>query len=128
MKSLAPVFLCVAECKHEDCRDCLGTVVQNALVDEAMFPPRCCKQPFTTDSMRPFLTPELISDYGEKKIEFEIEDRTYCSNLSSSTFLYLENILHSEGVCPNCFTATCILCKAPEHNGIAPRIPVFKRS
>lgn len=121
MKSLVPFFLCVAECKHEYCRDCLRTVVQNALVDEAMFPPRCCKQPFAMDSMRPFLTPELVSNYGEKKVEFEIEDRTYCSNLSCSTFLYPDNILHNEGVCPNCFTVTCVFCKAPEHNGDCPK-------
>lgn len=52
----------------------MTSVVQKALVDEAM----CldaASSPFKMDSMRPFLAPELMSKYGDKKVEFETEDR-----------------------------------------------------
>jgi len=110
-------------CQHAYCRECLQTVLKNSLIDEAMFPPRCCKQPFSLDDMRRLLTPELISQYGEKKEEFETVDRTYCSNTSCSTFLYPVNISAGEniGIYPVCFTVTCTQCKGIEHLSDCPK-------
>ncbi|TVY18927.1 hypothetical protein LARI1_G003739 [Lachnellula arida] len=104
-------------CQHVYCRDCVNTVVKTALIDEAMFPPRCCKKPFQINDMQRLLTPELNSQYGEKKIEFETPDRTYCSNPNCSTFLYPVNIVEKEkiGICPVCFIVTCTMCKGGEH-------------
>ncbi|TVY78384.1 ATP-dependent RNA helicase DEAH11-like chloroplastic protein [Lachnellula suecica] len=110
-------------CSHVYCQTCLQTVVTNALTDEAMFPPRCCKQPFMLDDMRRLLSPELISQYGERKVEFETADRTYCSNSACSAFLYPVNITEKEkvGVCPVCFTVTCTMCKGIEHLDECPK-------
>ncbi|TVY45975.1 hypothetical protein LSUB1_G000218 [Lachnellula subtilissima] len=110
-------------CQHVYCRDCIHTVVKTALIDEAMFPPRCCKQPFQINDMRRLLTPELNSQYAEKKIEFETSDRTYCSNPNCSTFLYPVNIAKKEniGICPVCFIVTCTMCKGGEHLGDCPK-------
>lgn len=33
-------------CEHDYCQECLQRVVINALNDEALYPPRCCRQPF----------------------------------------------------------------------------------
>lgn len=109
-------------CQHVYCRDCVNTVVKTALIDEAMFPPRCCKQLFPINDMQRLLTPELNSQYGEKKIEFETSDRTYCSNPNCSTFLYPVNIVEKEkiGICPVCFIVTCTMCKGGEHIGDCP--------
>lgn len=111
----------MVECKHEYCRDCLQTVVRNALVDEALYPPRCCRLPFTIDSMRGLLTPEIISDFHEKKIEFATINRTYCSNRQCSVFLYPINIQGDKGKCPICFTTTCTICKGDSHRGNCPK-------
>ncbi|TVY49796.1 hypothetical protein LOCC1_G000412 [Lachnellula occidentalis] len=110
-------------CQHVYCRDCVRTVVKTALIDEAMFPPRCCKQPFQINDMRRLLTPELNSQYGEKKIEFETSDRTYCSKPNCSTFLHPDNVAEKEkiGICPVCFIATCTICKGGEHIGDCPK-------
>ena len=65
-----PSSIALVPCNHEYCESCTQRVVINSLIDEAFYPPRCCKQPFTIDSIRRLLTPELISGFHEKKIEF----------------------------------------------------------
>jgi hypothetical protein len=100
-ENLLSSSLCKVACNHEYCRICLSTVVGNALKDEGLFPPRCCKKPFTMQSMRSFLSAELISEYHEKRIEYETVDRTYCPDPHCSTWLRPEKILNHEGVCPN---------------------------
>ncbi|KAH6711589.1 hypothetical protein BKA61DRAFT_486555 [Leptodontidium sp. MPI-SDFR-AT-0119] len=108
-------------CKRDYCHFCVQRIVINSLVDEALYPPRCCKQPFDMDSMRQALTPELISDFYEKKAEFETVDRAYCSNPICSTFLYPVNIVADTGTCPKCLTTTCVMCKAATHKGNCPQ-------
>ncbi|KAF4630193.1 hypothetical protein G7Y89_g7949 [Cudoniella acicularis] len=110
-------------CEHVYCQACLQTLVKNSLVDERLFPPRCCKQPFLMDNMRKLLTPDLISGYWEKKIELETRDRTYCSAPSCSTFLHPVNISADQklGTCPVCFVGTCTICKGSEHDGDCPK-------
>ncbi|KAL2063577.1 hypothetical protein VTL71DRAFT_5382 [Oculimacula yallundae] len=115
--SFEPAYTCQMPCKHDYCHFCVQRVVINALVDEALFPPRCCKQSFDMDSMRNALTPELISGFHEKKAEFETIDRTYCSNTKCSTFLYPVNIVADTATCPLCFTTTCTMfwsCQLPK--------------
>lgn len=116
-----PAYISQMPCKHDYCHFCVQRVVINALVDEALYPPRCCKQPFDMDSMRKALIPELISGFNEKKAEFETTDRTYCSNPTCSAFLYPVNITGDKAACPMCFTKTCIICKGPVHNGDCPQ-------
>ena len=113
---------CVASgpCKHEYCQDCLRTVIEYALVDEALFPPGCCRQPFIFDEIKRFLTPELISEYNLKKVEYETPNRIYCANSKCSMFLYAENITGDEALCPACCTFTCTICKGHEHAGDCP--------
>ncbi|KAL5314917.1 hypothetical protein ACEPPN_017567 [Leptodophora sp. 'Broadleaf-Isolate-01'] len=108
-------------CKRDYCHFCVQRIVINSLVDEALYPPRCCKQPFDMDSMRQALTLELISDFYEKKAEFETVDRAYCSNPICSTFLYPVNIVADTGTCPKCLTTTCVMCKAATHKGNCPQ-------
>ena len=116
-----PAYISQMPCKHDYCHFCVQRVVLNSLVDEALYPPRCCKQPFDMDSMRKALTPGLISGFYEKKAEFETADRTYCSNPTCSAFLYPVNITGDKAVCPWCFPKTCIICKGPVHNGDCPQ-------
>lgn len=93
--------------EHDYCQDCLQTLVTNSLQDEALYPPRCCRQPFKMDDMRLFLSPELISGFHEKKIEFATSNRIYCANPMCSTFLYPANITGDIAECPKCMVYTC---------------------
>ncbi|KUJ24242.1 uncharacterized protein LY89DRAFT_572838, partial [Mollisia scopiformis] len=106
--------------EHSYCQECLQTLVSNSLQDEALYPPRCCRKPFEMDLMRPFLSPELISGFHEKGIEFGVADRLYCSNPTCSTFLFPANITGDEIECPLCLVITCTLCKSAAHDGVCP--------
>ncbi|KUJ06668.1 uncharacterized protein LY89DRAFT_661654 [Mollisia scopiformis] len=116
-----PTLLAHMACEHDYCQDCVQRVVVNALNDEACYPPRCCRQPFHIDAMRHFLTPEIISGFHEKQIEFGTTNRIYCSNPTCSTFLYPANITRDRGDCPICLVATCTICKGASHSGDCPQ-------
>jgi hypothetical protein len=72
------------------------------------------------DDMRHFLTPEIISSFYEKAVEFGTTDRIYCSNPTCSTFLYPVNIKGDKGECPVCSVETCTICKGASHTGDCP--------
>jgi hypothetical protein len=38
------------------------------MTDNSLFPPRCCRQPITTGSVRVFLTAELVMPFLSKPI------------------------------------------------------------
>jgi hypothetical protein len=111
-------YLFSTACDHEYCGDCLLGLFNSSLVDESLFPPRCCKNVFDPDDeVARFLSPEIIAKYKEKKIEVETIDRTYCSDPRCSAFLRPEDITGDRGTCPTCSKVTCTMCKAPSHEG-----------
>ena len=107
-------------CGHEYCRDCLRGLYQASMTDDSLFPPRCCRQPITSGSVRIFLTSDLVRQYEEKKIEHDTPNRTYCSNPSCSSFIRLEGITNDRATCLDCGTITCTMCKAVDHTGDCP--------
>jgi hypothetical protein len=107
-------------CSPEYCRDCLQDLFRASMTDDSLFPPRCCRQPITTGSVRVFLTAELVMQYEQKKIELDTPGRTYCSNPLCSAFIRLEDITDEQASCPDCGTVTCTLCKATSHGRDCP--------
>ncbi len=109
-----------APCGHEYCRDCLRDLFQTSLTDESLFPPRCCRQYITINSVAIFLTRKLKDEFERKKIEFSTPNRTYCSQPSCSTFIRLEEVHGDSGTCSECGTDTCVICKSEAHAGNCP--------
>ena len=107
-------------CGHEYCRVCLDTLFRESMTDESLFPPRCCKQNITIGTVRMFLKTSLVQDFEKKKIEFETEDRTYCSRAACSEFIHPENVVHDVATCQRCHTRTCAMCKTAAHTGDCP--------
>lgn len=104
-----------APCGHEYCRGCLHDLFRT-LIDDSLFPPRCCRQPITCGGgVRIFLTTDLIRQYEAMKVEVETTDRTYCSNTSCSSFIHTEHIANEKVSCPDCGTLTCTVCKSRSH-------------
>jgi len=66
------------------------------------------------------LSTEILQGYNKKKIEFDTENRTYCSNPSSSAFLVARLGESLQVRCPACRTATCSICKGATHEGPCP--------
>ena len=107
-------------CGDQYCAYCLQELFNTSLVDESLFPPRCCRQPIDPEKIEEFLTPAIIAAHFEKKIEFETVDRTYCSDPRCSIFIHAEHISGECATCPECKKVTCTMCKAPSHGGDCP--------
>lgn len=112
-----PLALSRSPCSHEYCHACLVGLVRSSLQDESLFPPRCCGQHIPVENGRWF-APELVGQFKAKKLEYDTPNRTYCSDLSCSTFIPPAFIAGDVARCPRCSKRTCIHCKAPYHTGV----------
>jgi hypothetical protein len=120
MEDILPTDVARLPCGHDYCGPCILQLFNTSLVDQTLFPPRCCRQLIPPADFLAFLTTELIQSYELKKQELETTDRTYCSDPSCSVFLRPENIKGDCATCPDCKKITCATCKAPAHEGDCP--------
>lgn len=109
-----------APCNHEYCRGCLQELFEASLIDETLFPPRCCRQPISMERVRLFLPSKTVKEFAKKRIEFETPNRTYCSAARCSIFIPPAQIDNGIGACQECGTRTCITCKGGAHGGDCP--------
>ncbi|KAI1293251.1 hypothetical protein F5Y03DRAFT_332428 [Xylaria venustula] len=109
-----------APCKHDYCGQCLEHLFRSAMVDESLFPPRCCRQDIPIDAIGPFLSDDLIEQFIQKSIELATPNRTYCHQPKCSTFIPSSNIKNGVAQCPKCETQTCETCKGATHGGDCP--------
>ncbi|KAL8733772.1 MAG: hypothetical protein Q9181_003466 [Wetmoreana brouardii] len=115
-------------CQHSYCRDCIRRLFADAMVDETLFPPGCCRQNMPVSLVRSFLGTHLASEFEQKAIEFGTSNRTYCSNATCATFIDPSHIHGSTGTCPRqgCGTQTYILYKRVAHVGGCPHQDPFE--
>ena len=106
-------------CRHLHCRDCIRQLFTDAIVDETLFPPRCCRQHIPVSMVRHFLKSQLTARFEQKAIEYGTLNRTYCCDPSCATFVDSSRIHDAAGTCPesDCERQTCILCKREAHSG-----------
>lgn len=109
-----------APCRHEYCHSCLQDLFEASMTDESLFPPRCCRQTITIESVRVFLKPGTVQSYEKKKVEFGTPNRTYCYSSTCSAFIEPSQIEGDVAACPNCRLTTCTICKAKAHKGDCP--------
>ncbi|KAI7624612.1 hypothetical protein KC346_g2138, partial [Hortaea werneckii] len=62
--------LAEAPCDHTYCRECVSGLFRNAMTDESLFPPRCCRQALSVEKMTPMLGEDLAARFSAKAIEF----------------------------------------------------------
>ncbi|KAK0640778.1 hypothetical protein B0T16DRAFT_514746 [Cercophora newfieldiana] len=101
-----------ASCPHKYCRACLESLFRLSLTDTTLFPPKCCGQLIPLETCRILLSPDLIKQFQDKKLEFDTPGRTYCHRPTCSTFLPPST---NPATCPKCLTQTCIKCKNAYH-------------
>ena len=106
-----------APCSHDYCRICFVQLFRGALIDESLFPPRCCRQEIPLSVARNVLGSELTQQCEQKAIELATPNRTYCSRLGCSTFIPLQSIVSFIATCPQCATTSCANCKRESHQG-----------
>lgn len=106
-----------APCGHDYCKDCAKQIFVNAARDEALFPPRCCRQPIPLAAVDVFLTPEFIGHFEERAVEFTTPDRIYCAWPTCSAFIPPTSINGEIAVCIKCGYWVCTMCKGHTHQG-----------
>ncbi|KAH0359453.1 hypothetical protein KCU65_g9961, partial [Aureobasidium melanogenum] len=109
-----------APCGDIYCRGCMITLFENAVRDEAMYPPRCCGQTIPFGAVCSFITSDLGEAFMKKAMEFDTTNRTYCSNSACSQFIPNDRINDDVAVCDACNQRTCSICKGNAHHGDCP--------
>lgn len=108
----------VAPCGDSYCHDCVRHLFQEALTDESLFPPRCCRQDLPLSKVRHIIGPRMTQMTEMKGIEVATTNRVYCSNHECCLFIPPYLITGGQSVaCPKCPTRTCVRCKLPDHSG-----------
>ena len=111
-------------CQHHYCKECVVRLVSDSIVDESLFPPRCCGQEMPISLIRPYITAELTAEFEQKAIELGTPYRTYCH--SCGTFMSPDGIQGHRAYCTTCNLDTCILCKGRFHDGDCPKDPALE--
>ncbi|KAI1352820.1 hypothetical protein F5Y01DRAFT_324069 [Xylaria sp. FL0043] len=109
-----------APCKHDYCGECLENLFRSAMIDESLFPPRCCHQDIPVDKNRLFLGDDLVEQFTQKSIELTTPNRTYCHQPTCSAFIPPKMIKDGIAQCPECKARTCETCKGATHAGDCP--------
>ena len=107
-------------CNHEYCSNCLQRMFTDACNYPSRYPPACCSRKLPVDEVKEYLKPDLVELFRAKVVEYETEDRTYCSNLQCGTFIPTKAISSDVGTCGKCKKATCTLCKYAAHKDDCP--------
>lgn len=110
-------------CDHEYWRGCLADLFRASILDESLYPPRCCKLPIPVEKSRVFLPSGVYKEFREKEVEYQTTDRTYCHQPSCSAFIAPQHIWGDTSVCPQCQSITCVICKGSSHEGGCPEDP-----
>lgn len=108
-------------CGHDYCEDCISDLFEQAMNDETLYPPRCCRRPIPVNSTSPFLRAGLFEAFNEKKIELDTADRIYCYEPSCNAFIPQSRIAHDTARCPQCQRSTCTMCRHASHAGDCPQ-------
>ncbi|KAK3900034.1 IBR finger domain-protein [Staphylotrichum tortipilum] len=108
-------------CSHEYCRHCLATLFRTSMVDESLFPPRCCKKTIPLDQNRIFLPAALVGQFLAKKLELETPNRTYCHVPDCSAFIPPQFVQVDTATCVRCQRLTCTICKGAAHANECPQ-------
>ncbi|KAI0639212.1 hypothetical protein C8Q77DRAFT_1043749 [Trametes polyzona] len=106
---------------HAPCGDfydvgCLVDLFRAAMVDETLFPPACCRQPFEVEEVRIYLDKDLQKSVDRKTIEFGTKNRVYCHKPTCSAFIGAATPAATRVLCTTCWAYTCGHCKAAAHS------------
>ncbi|KAI9925189.1 hypothetical protein ASPWEDRAFT_176987 [Aspergillus wentii DTO 134E9] len=76
-----------AQCSHNYCGTCAAKLFNSALIDETLFPPRCCRVPIPISTVRHLVGDDFVNRFHEKCLERTDPKSTYCSNSACSKYI-----------------------------------------
>jgi len=114
MDDFVSYYLAGVMCGHRICSPCISEMFKGAITNESRYPPRCCV-PISLETAPSFLNWEIAKQFEEKKVEWDTENRTYCSNEECGAFVRPRNIHGTLAYCSRCQRVTCTNCKRVGH-------------
>ncbi|KAJ9669254.1 hypothetical protein H2201_000606 [Coniosporium apollinis] len=108
---------------HVYCLDCVVNLFKASISDTSLFPPRCCREPISIESARPFLAEDSIRTFEEKSLELSTPNPIYCCRPECSHFIPPSRIREDKASCPTCGIRTCTHCKKRAHKGFCSKDP-----
>ncbi|KAI1428868.1 hypothetical protein F5Y12DRAFT_782432 [Xylaria sp. FL1777] len=113
------VSLARVPCEHHYCSECLEHLFRSAMLDESLFPPRCCHQNIPVYENRMFLSNDLVEQFMQKSIELATLNKTGRHPTRSTT---IPPSMTQDGIaqCPECKAQVCEICKKTTHRGCCP--------
>ena len=98
---------------------CITDLIQHAITDESLFPPRCCKRPLQTHLFNALIPLGIREAFEKKSAEFSTptKDRRYCPQLTCSSFLGSAQTLGQSVTCTSCKSVACTRCRKVAHPG-----------
>lgn len=102
-------------CHHFYCNECMDRFVRAVLQDESRFPAQCCRRDIPMTRLKQAISPELLKQYKEKRVEHHTKHPTYCHVAKCSEFILPKHIEQNVGRCRKCKASTCTICKGAVH-------------
>jgi len=67
-----------APCEHLYCHTCVYGLFIDALRDDTLFPPKCCRKEFPLSTVRSIVGVDLVQSTERKLVEIRTPNKTYC--------------------------------------------------
>ncbi|KPI45146.1 uncharacterized protein AB675_2845 [Cyphellophora attinorum] len=114
------VFL---NCGDRWCVDCLNDNYRAALKNRKDFPPQCCDIPLDHESIQDFLDEGVLIELATKIDEYKDADPVYCQTPKcTGGYIPKSRIKGQWAGCQVCSQSTCVECKGPASEHLAPQI------
>lgn len=96
---------------HRYCHPCIQKFFQRSILDEQLFPPKCCRSRIDIELVEDILSKDVITSFRNKTIENATQNPIYCSDPQCSKHIPKENIKNDQASCSICKRVTCVICK-----------------
>ena len=109
-------------CGHTYCSGCLTVMIDQSILDEAKFPPRCCTSPIPRGTLELLLDPSERLLFLKAVVQFDTpwDLRVFCPKSSCGEFIPQQPNVDpkrpSVVACRTCNTAVCSMCKRKAHD------------
>ncbi|KAE8373207.1 hypothetical protein BDV26DRAFT_272572 [Aspergillus bertholletiae] len=107
-------------CQHKYCNTCIRQMAATSMVDEQLFPPRCCSRKIPPETILHLLPPKERESFVSKTAEYAtpVTDRWYCPAPACGKWIPSMAVKAEKSqtqACPYCSTKICTGCRGISH-------------
>lgn len=106
-------------CQHKYCAGCFAQLVNTAMQNETLYPPKCCMLEIPTKIVVSHVSPDVGGLLKQKAKEYAVPagDRWYCPSTSCAKWIDRgkRSVSFDTFRCPHCKITICSTCRAVAH-------------